>query len=140
MSKRFAALVGICALLPAGCPQNVTTDSTADQSATDGTTVVENNAPFASAGADFAAIAGALVVLDGSASSDPDFDKLAFIWRQIAGSPEVELADAFSSRPKFTVPATLSQSVTLTFRLTVADGFAADFDEVVVQITPAIAN
>jgi hypothetical protein len=60
------------------------------------------------------------VVLDGSASRDPDGDPLNFAWVQTAG-PGVDLVDAGSSRAWFAPPA-VDSLVTMAFELTVDDG------------------
>src|SRR2546429_1375891 len=43
---------------------------------------------------------GATVVLDGSASSDPDGDQISFSWRQTAG-PTITLQGASTANPSF---------------------------------------
>ena len=45
----------------------------------------DNNVPVASAGQDQVATFGAVVTLDGSASSDADGDYLTYSWSQISG-------------------------------------------------------
>jgi hypothetical protein len=123
-------LAGGCLVVPE------TTDGTdGANGATDDTTVA-NHAPVADAGTDQPATAGEQVVLDGTGSTDADGDRLAFIWRQVGGEPTVALADAFSSRPSFFVPADVPEETVLTFRLTVHDGLASDLDEVAVTVTP----
>lgn len=113
-----------------GCPQTAATSASEDAAIA----ASENAVPTASAGADLAAKGDELVVLDGSGSIDPDGDRLAFIWRQVSGSPTVVLQDGFSSRPRFYAPA--ATTTTLRFRLTVADGLSTATDEVDVTITP----
>jgi|GEM_PF-5755504 len=137
---RMIGLAGLCFSLMAGCiPMPATPGVAGDPNQTSGNstgTPATNSAPIADAGADQTVSAGDSVVLSASASSDADGDRLAFVWRQIAGDPAVDLRDGFSSRPKFFAPTFLNAQTTLTFRLTVADGIAAAFDEVSVTITP----
>lgn len=65
---------------------------------------VENRAPVVNAGPDQTVTVGTLVTLDGSKSSDPDGDPLAFQWRFVS-QPEgstAELTDADKAQAKFT--------------------------------------
>jgi hypothetical protein len=125
----LATLLAILAL-SGGCLQEAgPTDQTTDA-------IAENTPPVADAGADQTAAVGDLVVLDGTGSSDADADELVYIWRQIGGEPEVTLQNGFSSRPSFFVPNGVTEETELTFRLTVVDGFVADFDDVTVTIQP----
>ena len=96
---------------------------------------VVNSAPIASAGEDQTVKAGALAVLDGSDTRDVDADRLQFLWAQIGGSPTVVLEDGFSSVPRFFAPEVTTPTV-LMFRLTVGDGQAISFDDVLITITP----
>ncbi len=82
-----------------------------------------DRAPIANAGPDQRVNDLITVSLDGRASSDPDGDALTFVWTQTAG-PAVVLTGATTSTPTFTSPdlAPLAEA-TLTFRLTVNDGF-----------------
>src|SRR2546429_6732665 len=82
-----------------------------------------NRPPTANAGADQAVNPGATVVLDGSASSDPDGDQISFSWRQTAG-PTITLQGASTANPSFNAPAVTTQTVltVLTFELRVSDG------------------
>ncbi len=136
--RPLATLLMILAL-SGGCLQDAgPADQAADPNAADA--VVQNSPPVADAGADQNAAVGALVVLDGTGSSDADRDELVYIWRQIGGQPEVTLQNGFSSRPSFFVPSGITAQTVLTFRLTVVDGFAADFDDVTVTIRPEAAG
>lgn len=60
------------------------------------------------------------VMLDGTASHDPDDNPLTYAWSQTAG-PAVTLSSTTSATPTFTAPATTG-GTTLTFQLIVNDG------------------
>ena len=93
-------------------------------------------APNARAGDDLESAVGALTLLDGSASDDPDAlpDALTFAWRFLSlptGSAlsDGDLADADTALPSFTPDAPGSYLL----ELAVSDGVAMDFDAVVVH-------
>jgi hypothetical protein len=97
---------------------------------------VPNQNPVASAGADQTVAAGATVLLNASASTDPDGDTLTYAWTQTAGT-SVTLSGASTATPSFTAGATAE---TLTFQVTVGDGrggTATDTVNVTVTTTPA---
>ena len=84
-----------------------------------GTTPVSTNrAPMASAGSAQTLVAGSTVILNGSASSDPDGDKMTYLWTQTSGNA-VTLSSRTASQPSFTAPASAG---TLGFSLVVNDG------------------
>ena len=100
--------------------------------------------PVADAGADQSVAVGDTVVLDGSASHDPDAAPaaLSYQWLQTAGSP-VELIGANSAIANFTP----SQAGQYAFRLSVSDGAVSASDDMSVSVTspepppvPPIAN
>lgn len=88
----------------------------------------ENQEPVANAGLNLQPVAGKLVHLDGSSSSDPDGDEITYEWKQVGG-PTVSLGGSTGANPTFTAPevnvgtaATTPQTTTLTFQLVVNDG------------------
>jgi hypothetical protein len=81
-----------------------------------------NQPPIVNAGEFFlSGTPGEVVHLNGSKSRDPNGTPLTFQWVQRSGTP-VQLTNATSATPFFTVPAGLSQNETLTFDLVVSDG------------------
>jgi hypothetical protein len=87
-------------------------------------TAVMNNPPTADAGPDQNVVGnenGVTVTLDGTGSSDPDEQPLAFFWVQISG-PAVALDDPSSPTPSFSQP---TDYTTRTFQLTVIDACGA---------------
>ena len=92
-----------------------------------------NHAPIADAGAPQTVHSGRVVTLNGSGSSDPDNDPIAYQWVQVSG-PGVTLSSSTSSSPSFTAPPT-SGTTTLKFRLTVSDSLLSSSPaEVVVTV------
>jgi len=82
------------------------------------TVTISNRTPIANAGRTIIAKRGSKVSLSGTASKDYDNDKLTYHWKQVYG-PAVELKDAHSANPSFTMP---FSSGYLVFALTVNDG------------------
>ena len=76
--------------------------------------------PLADAGPDRNVQEGALVMLDGSNSIDPDGDIASYLWQQTAGTP-VSLSNTAAVQPTFTAPDVAAGGESLTFRLTVTD-------------------
>jgi hypothetical protein len=77
---------------------------------------IGNDPPVADAGPDLSNVAAGTVMLDGSASYDPDSDPITFQWIQ-EGGPQVSLTSPTTSRPTFTAAA----GQTYIFRLVVKD-------------------
>ena len=91
---------------------------------------IPNQPPVARAGADQSNIvAGLRVVLDGSASSDPDGTIVSHAWTQISGDT-VSLQDANTATPEFNAPSTNADQ-TLIFQLLVTDNNGATHTDTV---------
>ena len=85
-------------------------------------TVVRNNAPVANAGID-QVVSGRIVLLNGTASSDPDDDQLTYSWNQSAG-PDSRLLNTNSPYPTLLISSIpkSDKPISLVFALTVDDG------------------
>ena len=82
---------------------------------------ITNLPPIADAGPDQSVLVSSVVMLDGSASRDPDGHMpLSYGWQQVGGSPVVLSSDTVS-RPAFSAPGT---PAVLTFTLLVSDAYA----------------
>jgi hypothetical protein len=96
-----------------------------------------NLEPIANAGPDQAVeVSSGIVTLNGSSSSDPEGSSLSFQWVQTGGSP-VNLADADTVLPSFSVP---SVADVLSFSLVVTDdaGLSSQADSVVITVTAPV--
>lgn len=98
----------------------------------DASTCVGSGLPVADAGPARSVASGARVVLDGTDSTDPDGDMLAYAWRQI-GVPAVALSDADTAMAAFTAPV-VEEDTVLSFELRVSDGSGADTDTVAITV------
>ncbi|MEZ4528437.1 MAG: PKD domain-containing protein [Desulfobacterales bacterium] len=100
----------------------------------------DNQPPSAHAGSDQSVEEGKEVMLDGSASTDPENSISLHIWRQIGGIP-VTLSDAKKISPTFTAPDVARGGDILTFELTVVDsGGLMDSDRVTVTVSYVSRN
>jgi hypothetical protein len=85
--------------------------------------------PASNAGTAQTVASGSTVVLDGTASTDPNSPALPlnYTWLQTAGTPTVTLNDSGLAHPFFTAPSLPAgtSSATLTFSLVVDNGFAS---------------
>ncbi len=112
----------------------VTAANSVSQATATTTANVTNLPPIANAGADQNVLVGANVMLDGSASYDPDGHlPLTYQWQQVGGAAVV-LSSNTITRPTFIAP---SVSALLTFSLVVTDarGAASAPDQVVVKVS-----
>ncbi len=96
--------------------------------------------PTANAGPPQTVTSGAVVTLDGSASSDPNGLAIAFNWTQLSGTT-VTLNSFFATKPTFTAPAVVPPATTLTldFQLIVtnSDGLQSNPSFVTITVNPA---
>jgi hypothetical protein len=81
-----------------------------------------NQPPIANAGSDQSVNESTIVILDGSASNDPDGDlPLSYLWKQTAGAHNVTLIGANTDNATFTAPNVSSSGDILSFSLNVTD-------------------
>ena len=112
---------------------------TDDENNTDTDSIVvtvtwNDDTPTADAGLDQTATEGALVELDGSASSDPEDDIVSYAWIQIDGT-SVTLSSTAAVNPTFDAPEIDTGTITLTFELTIEDaGGQTSTDTVTITI------
>ena len=93
----------------------------------------ESNAPTADAGPDQTVDEGDAVTLDGSGSSDPNNDPLAYSWTH-GGDPAITITGSDSLSASFTAP-NVAANTTITVTLTVNDGTVDVSDALQVTIT-----
>ncbi len=98
------------------------------------TTITANTAPVADAGFNQVVNPSALVILDGTASFDPDNDTLSFNWRQLFG-PAVDLVSDRTSTPSFAAGV---ENETYIFSLTVRDPSGASSADTVTVATQTL--
>jgi hypothetical protein len=96
-----------------------------------------NRPPTAEAGANKTVTEGDSVVLNGSASADPDGDTLTYRWLQSSG-PIVALSAANSPQCAFTAPYPNAESATLVFELTVTDSKGLSAGDTCVVLVNAV--
>jgi hypothetical protein len=92
-----------------------------------------NKAPSACAGKDQRIKKNRTFILDGSASSDPDNDRLSYKWTAPEG---ITLSSDTQPKPSFTAPEVITDT-NFNFTLTVNDGaFDSPEDHVIITVTP----
>jgi MYXO-CTERM domain-containing protein len=98
--------------------------------------IVDTNRPPLAVAADQSVGRLANVTLDASGSSDPDGDRLFFLWVQVAGPP-VTLTGSNLAQARFLAP---NADATLAFDLAVNDGQVTTHRAVTVTVTAADAG
>jgi hypothetical protein len=102
-----------------------------------------NRAPTANAGQNQTVSEGTTVTLDGTGSTDPDGDALAYEWTAPSG---VVLSDATAAQPTFVAPEVGPAGATFAFSLVVRDPAGAPSEPATVTVTvtnvnrPPVAN
>lgn len=89
--------------------------------------------PIASAGPDRTVQGGTDVILDASATTDPNGDAITFLWSQTAG-PAVTLFNAGTAHASFRAPEVRGREIQLTFRVQASDAFASTTDSVTITV------
>lgn len=101
--------------------------------------IASDDPPTANAGNDQTVNEQSSVVLDGTASADPDGNITSFLWSQVSGDV-ARLDDSASPQPKFVAPAIAAASE-LIFELTVADEIGnTAIDTVKITVNPLPAG
>lgn len=96
---------------------------------------IVNQPPVATLPANFNAVENTNVSLDGSASSDPDGNIVAYVWTQTNGTPSVTLNNADTATADFNAPS-VTNNTALSFQLMVTDNQGAtNSSSVIVTIT-----
>ncbi|MCG7871596.1 MAG: CAP domain-containing protein [Candidatus Thiodiazotropha lotti] len=97
-----------------------------------------NQPPEASISGSQSSTSGETVTLDGSASSDPDDDSLSYLWTQTGGEA-INLTNNSNPTLTFIAPE-VTQSSSLSLRLTVNDGEYSATADITIQLSPAADN
>lgn len=95
---------------------------------------LNNQPPVSNAGSNGVIRAGGVLVLDGSASHDPDNDKLSYLWTGPAG---IVIDNPTSAKASAAIPENLAGSKQ-SFQLTVSDGALSSSRNVDYDVLPAI--
>lgn len=90
--------------------------------------------PIANAGRDRTVASGADVILDASATTDPNGDPIAYLWTQTAG-PAVALFNANSAHASFKAPTVQTEQV-LAFRVQASDEIGSTTATVRITVRP----
>jgi uncharacterized protein YkwD len=94
----------------------------------------DNQSPTATISGVQSATSGETLILDGSASNDPDEDTLSYLWSQLSGEP-VSLVNNTSPTFSFIAP-DVAETTTLRFQLTVSDGQYTAAASIDIQLSP----
>ncbi len=100
-----------------------------------------NLPPVADAGKNFVANESSIVTLNGNKTKDPDkFDKLKYLWTQVAGELFIDIKNEKTVKPSFKVPFVKQNNSLYTFKLTVTDPKGLNSSDTVNMTVRKISN
>ncbi len=100
-----------------------------------------NLPPVADAGKNFVANESSIVTLNGNKTKDPDrFDKLKYLWTQVAGNLVIDIKNEKSIKPSFKVPFVKQNNSLYAFKLTVTDPKGLNSSDTVNMTVRKISN
>jgi hypothetical protein len=100
-----------------------------------------NLPPVADAGKNFVANENSNVTLNGYKTKDPDrFDKLKYLWTQVAGDLVIDIKNEKTIKPSFKVPFVKQNNSLYTFKLTVTDPKGLNSSDTVNMTVRKISN
>ncbi len=110
----------------------VVSDGTIDSSTDEVTiTIIPNQVPKANAGLDQVIFEKSTIILNGSASADPENEKLTYLWDAPSG---IKLSSTTSAEPTFVAPE-VKEDTNFTFFLMVNDGWNnSTVDQVIITV------
>lgn len=140
----LTVLSGFLCLLAGGCPALLPSDgdNAGVDLLSDGPSEEEiresltSQAPTARAGDDQTVTSGQVVALSALSSTDPQGERLFFVWQQVDGDSVTFDSSGYQSIVRFTAPQ-VTIPTTLEFSLTVGNGYRAAVDNVTITVNPS---
>lgn len=138
VNRLKTGLLFLLIFILSGCDQGNDTSSYTSSPDIDNQYATQNQPPNVKITASQSFVTGEVVILDGSASSDPDGDTLSYQWTQTKG-PEIILSDSTSPSLIFVAPS-VAQPTKFSFDVTVHDGKSSSAATTSVLISPLADN